>query len=294
MACIRRLNIATRLYLMLGLLLAGLVTVLGWSLTVKYNAILSEKREATRHAVETAHGVIVAFDRQVAAGSLTRDEAQRRALSTLRTMRYGGEEYFWVNDNGPRMLMHPFKPELEGQDLASTVDANGNAIFRRFVELATKDGAGYLDYMWPRPGSAHPEPKLSYVMGYAPWGWVLGSGIYVADRWTGLTNDLRDSAFFVVAVALLLGACFLLLVRSIVRPLADAVRVIATVAQGDLTQAIKSNARDEIGQLLAAMKVMQDTLGNVVGQIRESTDAVGTASREIAQGNADLSQRTEE
>jgi methyl-accepting chemotaxis protein len=97
--------------------------------------------------------------------------------------------------------------------------------------------------------------------------------------------------------AVLAIAIALLITRSLVKQLGGepdyAADVAKRIAGGDLTQQVALKANDTTS-LLAAMKGMQDTLGNVVGQIRESTDAVGTASREIAQGNADLSQRTEE
>ena len=88
-------------------------------------------------------------------------EAQQRAMETLRPLRYSGNEYFWVNDMAPRMLMHPIRPELEGQDLSGNKDPNGKFLFREFSRVANESGQGVVDYMWPRPGSEAPQPKMS-------------------------------------------------------------------------------------------------------------------------------------
>jgi len=89
------------------------------------------------------------------------------------------------------------------------------------------------------------------------------------------------------------GLIGLWLIRAISVPLNEAVRVARSVAEGDLSQNIEITSRDETGQLLAALKLMNDSLANTVGQVRVGTESMGVASREIAQGNADLSARTE-
>ncbi len=85
-----------------------------------------------------------------------------------------------------------------------------------------------------------------------------------------------------------------MLTRSITRPLAAAVVLANRVADGDLTSNIEVTSRDETGQLLAALKRMNEGLRQIVSEVRGGTDAITTASKEIASGNADLSSRTEE
>ncbi|MCS0808729.1 methyl-accepting chemotaxis protein [Massilia agilis] len=82
--------------------------------------------------------------------------------------------------------------------------------------------------------------------------------------------------------------------RSITTPVATAVEVAEAVAQGDLTRQIQVNSKDEIGQLLAALKHMNESLVQIVSEVRTGTDTIATASGEIAAGNQDLSSRTEE
>ncbi|MEL4486122.1 cache domain-containing protein, partial [Shewanella algae] len=90
-------------------------------------------------------------------------------------------EYFFISDLSPRMVMHPIKPDLNGADMGAFKDPNGKHMFVAFAETVKRQGSGFVDYAWPRPGSDAPVPKLSLVSGFEPWGWVIGTGVYVDD-----------------------------------------------------------------------------------------------------------------
>ena len=97
------------------------------------------------------------------------------------------------------------------------------------------------------------------------------------------------------ALAILLGiACAYWITRSITRPITRAVQVAEAVSAGDLTSHIVVESHDETGQLMHALKNMNDKLVSIVGQVRAGTESISTASSEIAAGNLDLSSRTEE
>lgn len=97
-----------------------------------------------------------------------------------------------------------------------------------------------------------------------------------------------------VALALALGALVAWrITRSVTHPVARVIGVAERIAKGDLTSAIELDSRDEIGRLLVAIASMQERLRDLVGQIRESVDSIEIASKEVADGNMDLSRRTE-
>ncbi|NUT59902.1 methyl-accepting chemotaxis protein [Herbaspirillum sp. C9C3] len=112
----------------------------------------------------------------------------------------------------------------------------------------------------------------------------------VADGALAIQVTLACSVAAVLA-AILLGY---LMARSIIKPLNEAVRVAENVAAGDLTTRIEPHSRDETGQLMAALRKMNDNLVDIVTGVRRSTDSIATASGEIASGNMDLSSRTEQ
>ncbi|WP_338500714.1 methyl-accepting chemotaxis protein [Delftia tsuruhatensis] len=105
----------------------------------------------------------------------------------------------------------------------------------------------------------------------------------------------RAAIITVVSLAFVLGALAAWwITRGITRPLAEALRVARTVANNDLTSRITVDSRDETGQLLQALRQMNDNLAQVVGQVRSGADSIATASGEIDAGNQDLSSRTEQ
>jgi methyl-accepting chemotaxis protein len=99
----------------------------------------------------------------------------------IKTLRYGPEnkDYFWINDLHPNMVMHPYKPKLDGQDLSDFKDPNGKKLFVEFVNVCRENGEGFVNYYWPKYGADKPQPKLSYVKLFKPWNWIIGSGVYM-------------------------------------------------------------------------------------------------------------------
>lgn len=102
-----------------------------------------------------------------------------QAMKVVKSMRYAGDNYLWINDMKPTMIMHPMKPAMDGTDLSTYKDPNGKFLFNEFVKVCAKDGQGFVDYMWPKPGKDKPVAKLSYVKLFKPWNWVVGTGVYL-------------------------------------------------------------------------------------------------------------------
>jgi methyl-accepting chemotaxis protein len=101
------------------------------------------------------------------------------AAGIIEKMRYGNGDYLWINDMKPVMVMHPFKPEMNGKDISDFKDPHGKKLFVEMVNVCKKDGQGFVDYMWPKPGEDKPVAKLSYVRLFKPWNWIIGTGVYL-------------------------------------------------------------------------------------------------------------------
>ena len=259
----------------LAALIAFVVTITllgaGSMLYSKHESMLLAKRDQTRNLVEVAHGIVAQSYEHEKSGELARAQAQKQALEMLRRLRYDQNEYFWINDMQPRMVMHPIRPELDGQDMSATADPNGKKLFVAFADQVRRSGAGYVDYMWPKPGVSQPVDKVSYVKGFAPWGWVIGSGIYIDDVNAQFWADTRVSALGALLGALLLIALAWLVARSITLPLAEAVAVTDAVAKGELNHRFdaEGQAQNETGQLLRSVQRMVATLTAFVGAQKE-------------------------
>ena len=254
------LTVQRRLMLMVAVSLTAFVALAAILLFAMRENMLEDRKSAARFAVESAWGVLDAFEKRAASGELSQEDARRQAIATLRTMRYNGEDYFWINDFGPRMVMHPTKPELEGKDLGGSKDPSGKALFLEMVAVAKADGAGFVDYMWPRPGSTDAVDKVSYVRSFAPWGWIVGSGIYVDEVDALILDQALWVVLGVLAVALAIGVPSIRLGRSIASRLRDAGRHADAISTGMLDRSIDAGALDEIGHLLQALDKMRADL----------------------------------
>jgi len=175
------LRIALPTLVAMGLFLAAF-----WGLILPSfeRTLLERKRELIRELTNSAWSILASYERDAQNGTLTREQAQAAATAVVQALRYGpaGKDYFWIQDTQPRMLMHPYRTDLNGQDLSSFRDPRGVAIFVEFAALVRRDGQGYIDYVWQwndDPGRL--EPKESYVKGFAPWGWIIGTGLYTDD-----------------------------------------------------------------------------------------------------------------
>ena len=255
-----RLNIGRRLNLLTLAALCAMTLGLGVALLRLGDVMLHDVATQTRATLETAYGVVEQYQAQEADGRLTREQAQAGALSTLRKMRYNGKEYFWVNDLLPRMIMHPVKPELEGKDLRQTTDPDGRFPFVEFVKAAERNPDGdFVAYRWPKPGSDAPQPKISFVKKFAPWGWVIGTGAYQTDAWAAIWGE----ASLLVGLALLgilaMAALGWLLARSITRPLNALTARMGALQAGDTATDIPGLARsDELGDMARALGTLRD------------------------------------
>jgi methyl-accepting chemotaxis protein len=173
------LSIAKRLGLLIASALIGVVVLTTLFLVSERSLMMEERTSAVRQNVEAASSLVASFHKLSVEGKLTEAAAKQQAMSALRAMRYSGNEYFWINDYTPVMVMHPIRADLDGKDLTENKDPTGKRLFVEFVNVVKSRGAGPVVYLWPKPGSDHPVEKVSYVQGFQPWGWIVGSGVYV-------------------------------------------------------------------------------------------------------------------
>ncbi|MCF8168497.1 MAG: cache domain-containing protein [Rhodoferax sp.] len=290
------LSVARRLGLLTLSAVVGILILVAVFLFSERTLIMEERQNGVRQTVEAAHSVLLHYQKLATDGKISEAEAKQRAMSEIKELRYSAVEYFWINDMHPKMVMHPIKPELDGRDLSDFKDAQGKLLYNEFVAIVKASGAGFVPYMWPKPGSVSSVPKISYVKGFSPWGWIIGSGVYVDTVDAAVMQRAIGFALgSVVLVALLLGVGYYIS-RGILGQLGGeptyAAAVTQRIAEGDLAVSIDLKHPDQ-SSLLVAIAAMRDQFAAIVRQVRDGSEGVSTASAEIAQGNNDLSARTE-
>jgi methyl-accepting chemotaxis protein len=294
---LRTLTISKRLAMLNISALVGLLVLTAVFLASEHRLIMEERQNSVRQTVEVAHSLVASYHGLVAQGKATDTEAQAQAKTALKALRYSGSEYIWINDMQPAMVMHPIKPELDGKNLSENKDPTGKRLFVEFVNTVKADGGGFVNYLWPKPGSENPVQKVSYVKGFAPWGWVIGSGVYVDTVDTTIRSRVLSFGLGTLVLAALLLGLGTLIARGLLRQLGGepdyAASITGHMARGDLSIPIRLQPGDS-HSLLHAIHGMRDSIANIVGEVRSGTDSIAAASSEIAAGNNDLSVRTEQ
>jgi methyl-accepting chemotaxis protein len=290
---LNRISITSRVWLLSIISILGLVCVSGYMAKAAYDQGLHDRQQLVKQTVETASGVLTWAQQMESSGQMDRNQAQAAAKQAMAKMRYGKNEYFFISDMQANVVMHPIKPELNGKSGSTIRDPNGVAVFEAFVDKVRKDRAGFVEYLWPKPGKDAPVGKVSYVQGFEPWGWVIGSGLYVDDLWDAFVTSSTSLGAAVLIAGILIAWITRVISHSLGKGMSQAVGVVNRMAQGDLSASIESNGKDEVSLLLNSMAAMQSSLALVVSNVRQGAESVATASAEIAQGNQDLSVRTE-
>ena len=296
MNSLRRVSISRRLWLILIVAVVMLLTLGLLMLKQIHNDLYQAKAEKTEHVVQTAGGILAYYHGLESAGTLSREAAQQQALAAVRGLRYGDSDYFWINDLKPVMIMHPTNPKLEGQDLSTIKDPDGFSIFNEMVALAKSKGAGSIDYRWPKPGASAPVQKTSYIQLFEPWGWIIGSGVYIDDMQAEFFGQFIEASVVGLVIALVMALLVMMISRSIVSPLREAVHAMANIASGesDLTRTLDTHGRDEVTELSRHFNSFTAKLRSVVGQLQASASALGQSSNELGSNAVQAQTRSQE
>jgi len=283
MNMMRNLKINVRLWLLTILALAGVIVVTVISLNMFNSKMLQEKEQQTRKLVEVAHSILVVHQGLVEKGKLDEAAAKSAALNIIKTLRYDGSNYFWINDMHPKMVMHPIKPALEGKDLSNLKDPDGKKLFVEFVNTVKESGSGMVPYLWPKPGSDDPVQKISYVKGFAAWGWVVGSGVYIDDVEEAFYKELITLGTTVVVILVLLAALSFIITTSIISPLRKTTLAMNDISQGDgdLTARLDVAGNDEVSKLSVAFNRYTEKIQNIIRQVGNATGELTSSSAEL-------------
>ncbi|HSG22070.1 MAG TPA: PAS domain S-box protein, partial [Azonexus sp.] len=280
---LNQLSVRNRIWTIVVLLIGSIVLGSVINILMLREALWDEREIKTRQLVESGFGVLSHLYALQMKGELSEVAAKAAAIGTIKAMRYDEKEYFWLNDLGtpfPKMIMHPTVSSLDGQLLDSETfncatglrtgtsgaftptDGRMN-LFLAFTKVLNQNGAGYVTYTWPKPraGAAATDEryaKLSYVKKFEPWGWVIGSGVYVDDVDTAVHQQAQRNFLLVAGVGIVLLLFATLMARSITQPLQQTILRMRSIGLGDggLSQRLPVEGRSEIAELAGGFNEM--------------------------------------
>lgn len=260
-------------------------------------ALYREKEVALKEKVDSVVTILMHYYGQEVDGKLTREQAQAQAKQVIGAMRYDGSNYFWIDTTEVINVLLPPQPETEGNSRARVQDSHGKYMVKEFVEGAIKhkEEGFYLDYWFPKMGEDKPSPKSAYVKLFDPWGWVIGTGIYVDDVEKVIAADRRAQIIMNLVIMVL---AFLILTvytqKFISKPLAQMSADAKLMAEGKFTYVLSIQSNDEIGDLAESLNQMAGGLKGLIERIITVAQNLAAQSQQLAASCEEVSATTEE
>jgi methyl-accepting chemotaxis protein len=186
--------------------------------------------------------------------------------------------------------MHPMKPELDGKDLSESKDPNGLKLFVEFVNVVKREQAGFVSYYWPKPGLEKPAHKISYVSGFQPWGWVIGSGIYVDDVDAIFRAHLIRAGGILGVIAVIMVLLMLLISSSIITSV-NALREVMERVSGSNDLSLRAaESHDEPGEAAKAFNKLLSGFSDIIRDVHNNADTVASTAHHLANSSRVISQ----
>ena len=260
-------------------------------------------KKELKNVVDVAYGVIEAMHNSD--NNFSEEAKKKLALNLIKTTRYNKKDYFWINDMQPTMIMHPYKPELDGKNLSDLKDPNGKRLFVEFVKVCKENGEGFVEYMWPKPGYDKPVSKLSYVKLFKEWNWIIGTGVYTDDIEkllaakekkisAEITNQIWKQVVLIVIISAMIIFATILMSNKIIRPIVKSVDFAKIMSEGVFTQTLDIDRQDEIGVLSKALNEMAARLGGMLKAIRTDVEILSSSSNELSSISHQMSSGVEQ
>jgi methyl-accepting chemotaxis protein len=290
-----------------------LLSIVGVVMGVYYFPIVTkqvslEREQAVIHGIESQYSLLVALDKEVKAGRMSLEAAKKHAIMTFKAVRYGNNDYYWIQDNQTpaNMIMHPIAPELDGKPLlgekfncAATyrlgrsgkeikIPGGKDNLFNAFNKVcSTGDKEGFVNYMWPKPSQDSktkiPTAKMSFVKAFEPWGWIIGTGIYIDDL-----NKVYLKLFLIggtaTAIVYVIGFLLAWFIGSrITISLKTSSNILLDLAEGkgDLTRRLPVLSNDEIGGMSINFNQFLDKIHGIIEHMAATAVEVDTCSVKV-------------
>jgi len=271
--------------LVIVIITAFILVIAAYILPAIRNTIMQEARDKLKEYVDMPIGVVGQYYDQYKAGKLTEQQAKEQAMEAVKIMRYdNGVGYFWINDDTspiPHMIMHATQPKLDGtlMDNPKYNVANGTKenLFSAFVRITKGQGSGYIQYVWPKPGagtSTTDQPKMSFVSKFQPWGWIIGTGIYIDDL-QAIINGI-ELKILISTLLVSLAACLLvlLIIIPLNRTLRNIISNVERYRRFDFRQELQLQSNDELGEISNAFNQVNQGIKEMIGKITEESQLI--------------------
>ncbi len=275
-----------------------LTVIFGYLFPNMKDNMIEMKRIQLKETIRASHSIVTHYYQQYKEGILTEEAAKLQAADTLRSLRYGPQmkDYIWVNDFNPTMIVHPYSPQLEGKDLSTLKDPDGKFFVNEMVKLCKEYGEGYYDYKWQKNDDKNViATKISYVMSFKPWNWMLGTGLYIQDAQNEIEiqQGIMQKRMLIIFIAAgILSVLFLYIIsKSISNPIKKITEFSRKLAEGELNNRLEITTKDEVGVVSHALNTALEQIERLIIEIQNSVSGINIGINQIADGNNNLSEQ---
>jgi methyl-accepting chemotaxis protein len=252
-------------------------------------SILAKKKEKLQDIVSTISSVADKLNNDVITGRITIEDAQNRVTYIAKSIRFGDDkkDYIWINDYYPKMIAHPFLPDLEGKDVTLITDKNKESpiyLFQEFVKIANSEQkSGFLTYTWQWKDDANKiVPKLSFVEAYEPWKWIIGTGIYIEDFRDEIFALKRNLAIITIG-SMLFSLIFIFFIsKNISGGIKNLESKLRILRGGDLTVRLNNRYNDEIGSMINSFNELSHHMKEIIIEVMNTVETLSSSSVEMA------------
>lgn len=291
-----QLTIKTKLMLVSLLVSLAFAAVAIETLVSTRSGLMDAKKLMLTTQIDTVTSLMSHYDEEVSAGRMSLEAAQIEAKDRIKNLRYAEKEYFFILDDQVHGVMHPIKPALDNTDLSNIKDPDGKQLFVEFAKVAKEDKEGYVDYMWPKPESETPLPKLTFIRAFPAWGWIIGTGVYIDD----VDNEFLDLVIQKgIVITLLIGLLLLLMTaiqRSIIAKLGIMQKMANDLASGngDLTKRLAITGHDEPSKAAGSINDFIAVIQSLVQNAKRSSNENASVATELSQTSLSIGRRMED
>lgn len=255
------IRLSRKLGAIMALSLAGLILTTGLGLNALNSNLLQERERQAKSMVEAVFSSFESLQARADSGEISLNFAQNEAKALINSIRYGEDDYLWVNDLEHRIVVHPTKPSLNGKDLSNFQDPDGVFLFKEVVRLIKNKGEGSLGYRWPKAGFEEPVQKISYVKNFAPWGWIIGTGVYLDNVQTTFFQEAVKQFIVFACLTILLGLAVYFVAHDIRNGVQRMSKAMHSLAGGNTREQTPMQERkDEIGDMAQSVEYFRERL----------------------------------
>ncbi|MGM0525445.1 MAG: methyl-accepting chemotaxis protein [Pseudomonadota bacterium] len=297
MGFIQRFTITQRLVALLGIAAFGTALMVAFMMFILNGLLVDEEKRKLDAVLDSAHTIVEHYHQQYQQGDLSEQQAREQAFARLNKIRYEGSEYIFTLNQKGVMVQHPFTESLIGKNVLDYEDPEGTRLFQQMVTKARSSDRGTVEYIWQKGSdSSNLVPKISRIRVFEPWNLIMGTGQYTDNIASMLWQEFMKLAGLAVFLSVPLLLLFVLIIRSITRPLKHINAAMVDIAQGegDLTRRLNSSGSDELSLLAASFNDFVSKIQQLVHNVQVSAGEEAQAAEKLSELSNQSSAQSDE